>query len=298
MSLQIQGVLAALVTPRRSDGSVDLDGLGRNIDLVYDAGGTGVVLTGGTGEYYDLTLDQRKDLIKQAKAMNAARGTLICANGAGRLADSVALGEHALSVGVDALLLPPPHFYRYEQQDLDAFFREAARRIDGPVMIYNLASFTTPIEPETIVRLMEQVPNIVGVKDSSGNLDSLEALAARPEVEGCRVLGHDRVYVEALRRGLIDAVISGPASVIPEVSAALFKDANDDLAALFHEALDQVDALPYPWALKVIAEARGLFQAGFPLPASEGRRAQIEGLKIWLPGWLERLASKPDPAGG
>jgi len=289
MSLQIQGVLGALATPRKPDGSVDFDGLGRNIELVYEAGGTGVVLAGGTGEYYDLTLDQRKELIKEAKTANAGRGTLICANGAGRLADSVTLGKHALSVGVDALLLPPPHFYRYEQQDLEAFFREAARRIGGPVLIYNLAAFTTPFEPETIVRLMEEVPNIVGVKDSSGNLDSMEALAARPDIVGCRILGHDRAYVEGLRRGLIDAVISGPASVIPEASVALFKNPSEEMAALFDEALDQVDGLPYPWALKVIAEERGMFQAEFPLPVSEARLGQIEGLKAWLPGWLDRL---------
>ena len=291
MSLRIQGVLAALVTPRKPDGSVDFDGLGRNIDLVYEAGGTGVVLAGGTGEYFDLTLGQRKELIERAKTANAGRGTLICANGAGRLADSVTLGEHALAAGAVALLLPPPHFYRYEQQDLDSFFREAARQVGGPVLIYNLAAFTTPIEPGTIVWLMEEVPNIVGVKDSSGNLDSMEALAARPDVEGCRVLGHDRVYVEGLRRGLIDGVISGPAGAIPEASVALFRDPNDRLAALFHEALDWVDALPYPWALKLIAETRGLFQAELPLPASEGRRAQIDELKAWLPGWLERLDS-------
>jgi len=228
--------------------------------------------------------------------VNAKRGAVVASIGAARLSEVVELAEHAFAAGADMLLLPPPHFYRYEQADLEAFFRAAASAIDGPILIYNLAGFVSPIEPDTIVRLIEKVPNLVGVKDSSGNLDSLEKLS-QAGFRSCRVLGHDAVLVEALRRNLIDAVISGPTSVVPEATVALFDaiaigdpEKFERMGALFEEAIRRVGELPYPWALKALAEARGLFQAQLPFPPGPDREAQLAELRTWFDGWLPRLA--------
>ena len=296
MEIPIRGPLAALLTPRRPTGEVDLDALERNIELVLDKGGTGLVMTGGTGEYFDLSLEQRKAVCERAAAVNAKRGVLVASTGAARLEDVSDLARQALYAGADVILLPAPHFYRYQQTDLEAFYRAAAREIDGPVLIYNLAGFVSPLEADTIVRLIEKVPNLVGVKDSSGSLESLEKLSAA-DFQSCRILGNDNVLVEALRKNLIDAVISGPASVVPEAAVGLFdadsaadRERFDRLAALFEEALARFERLPYPWALKTVAEARGLFPAQLPFPPGADREAQLEELAAWFEGWLPRLA--------
>jgi 4-hydroxy-tetrahydrodipicolinate synthase len=293
----LHGPLAALLTPRAADGAVDFEALDRAVEHVLAGGGTGLVLTGGTGEYFDLDLDSRRRIFERAAAANRGRGTLVASVGAGRLDDAAELARHALDHGADLILLPPPHFYRYAQTDLDAFFRAAAARIPGPVLIYNLAPFVSPLEAATIVRLIEEVPNIVGVKDSSGRLDALEMLTAA-EFPSARVLGNDNALVEALRRGLLDAVISGPASVMPEMIAKLFatRAAGDDAgferaAALFAEALGRMEALPYPWALKTIAEERGLFSARLPFPPGADRLEQLADFRKWLAGWLPRVAA-------
>jgi dihydrodipicolinate synthase/N-acetylneuraminate lyase len=121
-------------------------------------------------------------------------------------------------------------------------------------------------------------------------------LTARPELGACRILGHDKVLVEAIERGLIDAVISGPTGVVPEATVELFgthavgdKEAFDKAAALFREALGRMETLPYPWALKVIAEQRGLFPAQLPFPPGEERERELDALRAWLPGWLDKL---------
>ncbi len=296
METPIRGPLAALLTPRSPSGEVDFDALERNIELVLDKGGTGLVLTGGTGEYFDLGLEQRKAVLERAAAVNASRGVLIASIGAARLDDVRSLAGHAFGAGADVVLLPAPHFYRYPQTDLEAFYRAAAAAIDGPALIYNLAAFVSPLEADTIVRLIETVPNLVGVKDSSGSLEALEKLSAAA-FPACRILGNDTVLVEALRRNLIDAVISGPTSVVPEAAAGLFEAsaAGDDerfdrQAALFDEAIGQFERLPYPWALKTVAEARGLFPARLPFPPAPDRQAQLSELRTWLEGWLPRLA--------
>ena len=263
---------------------------------MLDKGGTGLVLTGGTGEYFDLSLEQRRAVLERAAAVNTKRGAVVASIGAARLQEVIELAEHALAAGADMLLLPAPHFYRYQQTDLEAFYRAAAAAIDGPILIYNLAGFVSPIEADTIVRLIEKVPNLVGVKDSSGRLDTLEKLS-EADFPSCRVLGNDTVLVEALRRNLLDAVISGPTSVIPEATVALFGAADVDdqerferASALFQEAIGQFERLPYPWALKTVAEARGLFPADLPFPPGPDRQAQLAELRVWLDGWLPRLA--------
>jgi len=289
---EFQGAIAALLTARKADGSLDSEGVERSLDHVLDAGATGVVVAGGTGEYFDLSIDQRTMLLQQVSAHNAGRGQVIASNGAARLADCVDLAEHALALGVDALLLPPPHFYRYGQSDLEDFYRQAAKRIKGPILIYNLAAFCSPIEPETIARLVESEPNLIGVKDSSGSLASLELLAEQVP-SAVRILGHDRAYVEALRRKLIHAVISGPAGVVPEISTRLFaadptSDDFERLAKLFTEVLDQMDPFPYPWALKFLAQKRGLFEAQVPFAPGSARQEQRDELEAWFEEWSDR----------
>lgn len=296
METPIRGPLAALLSPRLPSGDVDLDALERNVELVLEKGGTGLVFTGGTGEYFDLSVQQRKAVLERAAAVNRRRGVLVASTGAARLENVAELSQHAFGAGADIILLPPPHFYRYEQTDLEAFYRAAAKAIDGPVLIYNLAGFVSPIEADTIVRLVEKVPNLIGVKDSSGSLESLEKLSAA-EFPCCRILGNDAVLVEALRRNLLDAVISGPTGVAPEATVALFEAASvgdedrfERLAALFDEAIEQFERLPYPWALKTVAEARGLFPAQLPFPPGPDREAQLAELRSWFEGWLPRIA--------
>lgn len=290
--------MAALLTPRRPDGAPNFEAFEASADFVLSRGGTGVIVAGGTGDYAALTVAERKLLLERCKAVAAGRGALICSNGAARIDDSVALAEHAFQTGVDAVLLPPPHFFRYSQEDLEEFYAEAARRIQGPILMYNLASFCTPIQPLTALRCLRAHDNIIGIKDSSGQLDTLRLLQERSDIDALRIVGHDRVFLEALRTGLLDGVISGPAGVVPEMTVALFdaSASGDDgrlrsLEALFNELLERVDALPYPWALIEIAAIRGGAPAVYPFNPHRHRRAALDALHQWFPTWLERFSA-------
>ena len=296
MQPSFHGALAALLTPRRSDGTIDEAGFAGNIDFILQRGVTGLVIAGGTGEYAAFSMDERKAVFAQAVTANRGRGSLIASAGAMRLDESVDLAAHALGLGADAILLPPPHFYRYGQSDLEAFYRAAAERIPGPILLYNLAAFCSPIEPETTVRLIESVPNIIGIKDSSGDLDTLEMLTARGDLSACRILGHDIALAEALRRGLLDAAISGPASVTPEIVVDLFKTSQngdaprfEKVADLFDELIPQLGFAPYPAPVKAIARRRGLFDAALPFPPSEKQLERSAKFETWLGHWLERF---------
>jgi len=154
------------------------------------------------------------------------------------------------------------------------------------------------MQPASMLRLLRATPNLVGVKDSSGDLHTLEALTDRPELGALRVLGHDRLLVEALRGKLIDAAVSGLAGVVPELVVAAFdaSETGDDgrlesLGSLTDELLERVGAMPYPWALNEIAAARELCAATYPFPPTESRQEALHALHEWLPTWLDRLST-------
>ena len=297
MPAKLSGFAAALFTPRRQDGTVDLAALERNADWVISQGASGIVPCGGTGEYSDLTLAQRKEIVEQLGSVSRARAQLVVGVGSGSLRDSVGLAQHALHGGADAVLLPPPHFYRYESRDLAPFFRAAARAIDGPTMLYNLAGFVSPLDAGLVAELVDGETHIIGIKDSSGGLEILQRLT-RAGTPCIRVQGHDAWLAQSLRLGLADAAISGPASVVPEAIRGVFETFGDEdafsaAATHFEQFLQQLQRFPYPWAIKWAAQHRGLDPVTFPVPLSAEREQDRQSFLSWFEAWLE---DGPPPA--
>lgn len=278
-------------TPRREDGSIDFAALARNADWVISQGASGVVPCGGTGEYSDLTLAQRKEVVEHLAWVPEAKARLVVGVGAGSLRDSVGLALHALDRGADAVLLPPPHFYRYGARDLVPFFRAAAQAIGGPTMLYNLAGFVSPLDADVVAELVSTETHLIGIKDSSGGLEILRRLS-EAGTASVRVQGHDAWLAESLRQGLADAAISGPASVVPEAMRAVFETfGNEDafVAAVtyFEQFLQQLQLFPYPWVIKWAAQHRGLDPVTFPIPLSAEREQDRQAFLSWFQTWLE-----------
>lgn len=291
MSAKLGGFAAALHTPRREDGSIDFAALARNTDWVISQGASGVVPCGGTGEYSDLTLAQRQEIVEQLAWVPKAKAKLVVGVGSGSLRDSVDLAHHALEQGADAVLLPPPHFYRYEARDLLPFFRAAARAIDGPTMLYNLAGFVSPLDADIVAELISTETHLIGIKDSSGGLEILRRLS-EAGIASVRVQGHDAWLAESLRQGLADAAISGPASVVPEAIRAVFESFGDEAAfsaaaTHFEQFLQQLMRFPYPWVIKWAAQYRGLDPVTFAVPLSAERDQDRQAFLSWFEAWLE-----------
>ncbi len=296
--------IAALLTPRTAKGGVDRDALAANAAFVVAQGAGGVCVNGATGEYPTTTAEAKREILETVAAA-VGPGHVVAAIGAAQLEGSVALARDALAVGVNLLLLPPPFFFPYPQDDIEGFYVEAARLIPGPILIYNLPAFTNPVEKVRVLRLIETVPNIVGIKDSSGSLETLEAITASAAVNGLRIVGSDIVFAEALRSGSCDGVISGVAGVLPEVIVGLHQAHTggdqqrfEYCAEKLQEFIAQVKDFPVPWALKIVAEARGWFPARFALPLTARRQAQKEEMQSWFrPWWSESEAGVAGSSG-
>ena len=293
----VRGVFAAVGTPRRADGSLDERSLARSIEFLLERGIRGLALNGATGEFCLTTPAELARMLAVAERIAAGRAALLCGIGSAGLRGCVENGRIAEGGGASGLLLPMPYFFPYAQDDLEAFCREAAAQLSLPILLYNLPQFASGLEPVTALKLISECPNIVGIKDSSGSLDVLRLLTASAP-QCCRVVGNDSALAEALRERVCDGVISGVAFALPELLVSIYgagrrpdSEEFQEAARTLSEFLGAIAPFPVPWALKLVAEARGIAPASFSQPLSPRRMAQARELKEWFKAWQPALAT-------
>ena len=299
MNKPVPLVYAAMLTPWNAQGGVDYTEHDRILEFLLERGIDGIVIGGATGEYPHLEFADRAETISRTARALRGRAKLVASIGSSTLQGAVKLGEHAIASGCEALLLPMPHFYRYEQQDLKAFCESICRTLEAPCLLYNLPSFTSPLSLDTIRQLLRSEKNLVGIKDSSGIKENLQQLtAARVERPITLYIGDDALLLDALLAGW-DGVVSGLACFAPELVRSLVREfaagnlegarrAQDHLLRLIGEIL----RLPVPWGVRAGLKARGLIEGHFPLPLSEARKAQIAGLREWISTWLGTVSKE------
>lgn len=166
-------VLTAMVTPFTDDGSVDY-ARARSLALaLLDSGSDGLVVCGTTGESPTLTREEKLRLFAEIKEAVAGRGAVIAGTGTYSTAESVDLSREAERLGADGLLLVVPYYNKPTQEGLYRHFAAIAGAVSIPCVLYNVPSRTvTNLTAETAIRL-SQVPNIVGVKEASGDLEQI-----------------------------------------------------------------------------------------------------------------------------
>ncbi len=295
MNPRITGLYAALITPLREDGGVDYDIFEDLISFVLERGVDGICVGGATSEYPGFDLAERKELITRAGRRIQGKGRLLCGVGAHSMERTIQLAHHAQQCGASAVLVPPPHFFPYDQRDLDSFFRKVCSSIQLPCLLYNLPQFTSPLELDTIIRLLLTAENLSGIKDSSGDPKAIGRLQlAREQSDFSLLVGNDRLISTALPGGW-DGIISGFACLFPELLADLYakcraKDRSGSEAC--QNKLDQViaeaDRLPFPWGIRIGLALRGFPSGPFPLPLAPFRRQQVMQLRSWLSDWMDR----------
>jgi 4-hydroxy-tetrahydrodipicolinate synthase len=291
----IAGLFAAVATPVRDDGRVDPGTFDRLLDFLVEAGVDGVCLAGATGEYPHFETADRKTLIRRAAARLPSECALLVAIGAPSMRLTIELGETALDAGSRGLLLPMPMFFRYQQDDLEAYCASVSGALRAPCLLYNLPDFTNELAPTTVIDLLREQEFIVGIKDSSGQVEHLTGFAtARNGDPWTLLVGDDRLLAQGLQAGW-DGGISGVAGFCPELLLALYRsfveghpEETARLSGLLDELIDQLAPFPTPWGIRVGLAARGIDTGPLPLPLTATRKQQIATFTEWLPRWLRR----------
>jgi 4-hydroxy-tetrahydrodipicolinate synthase len=291
-NVDISGVFAALLTPRNVEGGIDVPALRKLVQFLTQSGISSFAVNGATGEFCLTSSAELRTMLSTIREADAGRARMLCSVGAVGAVQSIELARVAESEGAEALLLPMPYFFPYAQEDLDLFCRTVAGATRLSVLLYNLPQFTSGLEKETVRGLITEVPNLVGIKDSSGSLEILRHLTQHG-VEACRIVGSDAAFAPALRDGICDGVVSGIAGVAPEAILALYEwkhqtesEGFASAARRIEEFVEHINLFPYPWGLKWIAEARGILEATTSLPLTRHRLEQKQELVGWFAEWL------------
>ena len=299
MRSEISGVYAAVLTPRARVGSLNVPAFEHQLRFLSKHNIQGFAINGATGEYPGTTVEELIALLASARRAVPSH-KLLCGIGASNLAGTLARGASAIDAGVQALLLPMPYFFPYEQADLIAYVSLVAEQLHASILLYNLPQFTSGLDPSSVLTLMQRHPNIIGVKDSSGSLETVRLLTeAMPGKT--RMIGNDGVLAAALQEQLCDGVVSGVACALPELINELYraqvgKEIWLSAKADLEELIRYLDLLPTPWGLKVVSAERGILRDEFALPLSRERSDSIRILQDWWKQWNPAWASvQPEP---
>jgi len=189
----LHGIFPPITTPFYPDGKVYFKKLESNVDRYSRTPVAGIVVQGSTGEAIMLSDQERRDALKVARAAAAPSKVLIAGTGVESAIETLRLTEYAAELGYDVALIRTPHFYRKQMlpANLLAFYRTVADRSPLPVMIYNVPIFTAYDLPAEVVIELAGHPNIVAIKESSGDVEKV-----RKMVEGTRHIKRSATVTE------------------------------------------------------------------------------------------------------
>jgi len=271
-ALRLQGSIVAIITPMQADGALDLDGYRALLDWHVQQGTDGIVVVGTTGESPTVDYDEHCLLIKTTVDHIAGRIPVIAGTGANSTSEAIELSEYAQKAGADMTLSVVPYYNKPSQEGIYLHFKTIAEKADIPMIVYNVPGRTVAdMQNDTVLRLA-QIPNIVGIKDATANLERGSDLIRRKPKDFLVYSGDDATCLPLMFMGS-DGVISVTANVaakdMHEMCAAAFKgdnararEINDRLLGLHRHLFCEANPIPVKWA----AQQMGLIRDGIRLP--------------------------------
>jgi N-acetylneuraminate lyase len=296
------GVYAAVATPRLADSiEVDPAALFDYLDAIVRGGVDGIVLFGSTGEFVHFDLADRIHAVTLAS--KRCRVPLLVNVSHSSLVGALELAEGAMDAGASGLLLMPPYFFRYSENQIFSFYSEFTLVVDGrtPIYLYNIPQFTNPISASLAKRLLS-TGAFAGIKDSGGDWQMFEALQAlHAQLPFQLLVGSDLLYIRAFPAGA-NGVVSGVAGAVPELMVSLHRALRtNDLAraARLHTRLEEfvgwLNKFPATLGIKRAACVRGWKLDHSSIPFDQHTLAEIGAFEQWFREWLPAVLSESAP---
>lgn len=290
-----RGTFTALVTPFRN-GQVDEAAFEKLIDSQFENGVTGIVPVGTTGESPTLSWEEHKQVIRLAVKFAKGRGPVIGGTGSNNTEEAIELTQSAQEAGCEAVLLVCPYYNKPSQEGLFQHYKAIAESTSCKIILYSIPGRSgIEIGVETAARLAEACPNIVSLKEASGNVERVsQLLAACPP--GFTVLsGDDSLTLPFMSVGA-SGIVSVAANVIPGPMSRLVNAAlAEDYAAAreihrryypFFSAMLKLDTNPVP--VKTALALQGRIDGALRLPMVGMSEEKTEQLRRVMAG-LELL---------
>ncbi len=254
----LRGLITPLATPfalsDQAEPSLDVLALERLIEHVINGGVTGIFLLGSTGEFSSLGREMRQEIIRRACIHVNRRVPVLAAITDTAIAETLRLADTAAEAGADAVVLAAPYYFQHSQDDLLRYLEQITARLTLPLFLYNIPHLTkTSFDPETVRRAAD-MPGVVGLKDSTGDLKyldkTIEHLRDRPQFS--ILIGPEEMLLDAMQRGAHGGVCGG-SNLYPKLFVDLYN-------AIVRGDMKHAEALQHA----VQQMNRALYHTGFP----------------------------------
>ncbi|MDI6812035.1 MAG: 4-hydroxy-tetrahydrodipicolinate synthase [Desulfitobacteriaceae bacterium] len=273
-SLELKGVIPAVLTPYDADHHIDTQALKAYVDFLINHGVHGLFAAGTNGEGMLLSAKEKKTLIETITKQAAGRIPVIAHTGAMNSEETLELTRFAQEVGASGAAIVTPWYFAHDEESLYRHYGLAAQACpDFPIFIYNLpGNAKNDMKPGLVKRLRENFANIIGIKDSSKDLNRLCEYINLMGKDFTVIVGTDSLVVPALLMGAV-GVVSAVADVYPEVMIKMynaFVSGNlEEAVRLQYVVINLRDALktgPYVTPYKVALQMRGVNVSGYKPP--------------------------------
>ncbi|WP_297989750.1 4-hydroxy-tetrahydrodipicolinate synthase [Anoxybacillus sp.] len=282
--VQFGQIATAMVTPFDNKGNIDFAKTTQLVNYLIENGTDSLVVAGTTGESPTLTTEEKLALFRHVVEVVDGRVPVIAGTGSNNTRASIELTKKAEDVGVDAVMIVAPYYNKPNQEGIYQHYKAIAESTSLPVMVYNIPGrAVVNISVETIIRLSE-IPNVVAVKDASGNLDAMTEIIAKTRDDFMLYSGDDGLTLPVLAIGG-SGVVSVASHIIgndmKEMIQAFMRGDNREAAAMHQRILPIIKALfaaPSPVPVKTALQLKGLDVGSVRLPLvplTEQERLQL-----------------------
>ncbi|MBL0037482.1 MAG: 4-hydroxy-tetrahydrodipicolinate synthase [Candidatus Nitrotoga sp.] len=266
----IKGSIVAIVTPMDEDGSLDLAAFRALIDFHIMQGTDSIVVVGTTGESPTVDLTEHELLIQVAVEHVAGRIPVIAGTGANSTKEAIELAAFSKKAGADASLTVVPYYNKPTQEGLYLHFKAIAEAVDMPHILYNVPGRTcADMNNDTVLRLA-QIPNIVGIKDASGDIERGSDLLQRAPKDFAIYSGDDASALALILLGA-HGTISVTANVAPRLmhemclaalngEVAKAREINFRLLGLHRYLFIEANPIPVKWAVSSMGKMKNVLR--------------------------------------
>ena len=285
MTNRITGILTPNITPVDPQGRVDEERLRGYVQWLIDRGVDGLYPNGSTGEFVRFTPAERRRIVEVVVDQAAGQVPVLAGAAEANVKETIEACEAYGEMGVRAVAIVAPFYYRLSSQGVYAYFREIADHVSVDVTLYNIPLFASPIDVPTAIRLASECPRVVGLKDSSGDLPNMMRMIAaiRPLRDDFSFLtGWDAALAPMLIAGA-DGGTNATSGVVPELTRAIHRAVAagnvSEAMRLQYQLLPLFDAMiglgEFPEGFRAGARSRGWNLGSGRVPLSPEQRDAV-----------------------
>lgn len=307
-SERLRGVFTPNIVPLFDDGAIHEAELRRYVNWLIDRGVHGLYPNGSTGEFLRFTAEERRRIIEIIADETRQRVPILAGAAESNTRETIRACEHYHGLGVRAVAIVSPFYYKSTPQGVYAYFKEIADHSPIDITLYNIPMFASPIDVPTVQRLAEECPRVVAIKDSSGDLPHMMRMIAavrplRPEFSF--LTGWDAALMPMMLIGC-DGGTHATSGVVPEITRKLFDLTSagriDEARDLQYRLLTLFDAMitsaEFPEGFRAGLRVRGIRTGPGRMPQSPSQQQALDRLADQIQCLLSAEGFTDEPDGG